>query len=135
MDPTRLTTLATGAIVLLTAIYLLVFGALALAASPRASRYLSAFASSKRLHFLELGVRLLVGGAFVFFAQRMLFGTVFQSFGWIVVITTLVLAILPWHWHQRFARKSVPSALPFLRPIGVVSMTAGALVMWSVIGA
>ena len=135
MDATDLTTFLAGAVVLLMAMYLLVFGALALAASPRASRYLLGFASSKRLHFLELAVRLLVGGAFVLFAQRMLFARVFQGFGWIVVITTLVLAILPWHWHQRFARTSVPSALRFLRPIGLVSMTAGALVMWSVFAA
>ncbi len=128
-------TLLAGAIVLLTAIYLLGFGILAAAAPSRASAYLRGFASSARLHAVELLVRLAAGLALVGYAPHMRLGGAFRAFGWIIVVTTLVLAVLPWRWHRRFAEKSVPAALRFLPLIAVASIAGGAFLLWAVAAA
>lgn len=116
---------------LLAAAYLLAFGVLAALAPSRTSAYLRGFASSLRLHVLELLARMVVGAAFVAHAPHMHFGAAFRAFGWIVVVTTVVLAVLPWRWHQRFAGATVPAAARWLPLIAVSSIAAAALVFWA----
>ncbi|MDQ3605100.1 MAG: hypothetical protein M3418_02765, partial [Gemmatimonadota bacterium] len=121
-------TFLAGAMVVLAALYLLGFGVLAVAAPARASEYLHGFAGSFRLHVLELIARLIVGAAFVGYASHMPLGGVFYTFGLVLVITTLGLAVLPWRWHQRFAQTSVPAAVHWLPFLGIASIAAGAFV-------
>lgn len=130
-----LATLLAGAVVLLSGSYLLAFGILGLAAPSRASTYLRAFASSARLHAIELLVRLAVGLALIIYAPHMQLGGAFRAFGWIILATTFVLAVLPWRWHQRFAESSVPAALRYLPLIAISSIIAGAFVLWALAAA
>lgn len=127
-----MTTFLAGAGVMLAAFYLVGFGAIALLVPSRASRYLHGFASSARVHLLELIARLTVGAAFMVYAPDMHFAVAFHIFGWILIITTLGLAVLPWRWHQRFARATVPAVRPYLPVVGIASVAAGAFVCWAV---
>lgn len=130
-----MTSFLAGAVVVVAAFYLLGFGILALMAPSQASRYLLGFAGSLRLHVLELLARLTVGVAFVGYAAHVHFAGTFHTIGVVLVATTLGLALVPWRWHQRIARSSVPAALPYLPFMGVVSMAAGAFVCWTVASA
>lgn len=125
-------TLLAGMVVLVAGVYLLGLGAAAIVVPARATGYLQAFASSLRVHVIELVARFVVGAALVGYASHMRFGAAFHTFGWVLVITTLGLAVLPWRWHQRFARASVPAALRYPRVIGSASVAAGAFVVWAV---
>jgi uncharacterized protein YjeT (DUF2065 family) len=127
----QLLTLLAGAVVVLSALYLLGFGAIAVAGPARAFGYLQHFASSLRLHVLELLVRIAVGAAFVGYASQMHFGSIFYTFGGILVLTTLALAVIPWRWHQQIAQTSVPAVEPYVRLIGIASFAAGAFVLWA----
>jgi uncharacterized protein YjeT (DUF2065 family) len=126
------TTFLAGAVVVLAAFYLLGFGALAVVVPAQASGYLHGFAGSVRMHVLELAARVAVGVAFLGYASRMQFASAFYVSGLILVITTFALAVLPWRWHQHFARTAVPAVRPYLPAIGLVSMAAGAFVFWAV---
>jgi uncharacterized protein YjeT (DUF2065 family) len=128
----QMATFLAGAGVMLAALYLLGFGVLAVVVPARASGYLQGFASSMRLHVLELIARFAVGAAFVGNASHMQFSGTFHIVGWVLVATTLALAVLPWHWHQRFAQASVPAAVRYLPFMGIVSIAAGAFVCWAV---
>ncbi len=123
---------AAGVLVALSALYLLGFGATAVASPDRAFGYLRHFASTLRLHVIELIGRIVVGAAFVGYASHMPFGAAFHAFGGVLVATTLGLAVMPWRWHQRVARSSVPAIEPHLRLIGIASLAAGAFVLWAV---
>jgi uncharacterized protein YjeT (DUF2065 family) len=125
-------TFLAGAVVLVAALYLLGFGVVAVAVPARATEYLHGFASSFRLHVLELIARFVVGTALVGFASHMQFGRAFTVFGVVLVLTSLGLAVLPWHWHQRFAQTSVPAAVRYLPLIGILSIAAGTFVCWVV---
>ena len=124
--------LLAGAVVSLAGAYLLAFGVLAVASPSRASAFLGGFAGSLRLHVLELLVRLVVGVAFVAYASHLRLGGVFHAFGWVLVVTTLALAAIPWRWHRRIADTSVPAVVRFLPWMGAAAVAAGALVLWAV---
>ncbi len=85
-------------------------------------QYLLAFASSQRLHLLELLIRLCIGASFWLISgplQASVLKSLLEGFALILLLTSTVLLLLPWHWHQRFAASTVPKALPFLPWLGV----------------
>ena len=120
--------LASG-VVVLTGLYLVGLGAVSLVTPAQASRFLLGFAGSATAHYAELLIRLLVGGAFLLHSSHMLFSAVFVLFGWALVTTTAVLAIVPWQWHHRFAQRSVPHALRHLKLVAIASLVLGGFVL------
>ncbi len=124
--------LATAAVVL-TGLYFVALAAVSLLAPDLAARFLLGFAGSASAHYFELVIRLAVGGAFLVHAPRMLFSDVFVVFGWVLVITTVGLFVVPWRWHHRFAQQSVPYAVRHLRLIAIVSLVLGGFVLAAVI--
>lgn len=125
---------AAAAIVVLAGLYLIVLALLALLAPRRAGRFLLGFAGSAPKHYAELFLRLIVGAALVLHAPHMLLPRIFTLFGWILIVTTAALCLIPWRWHRRFAAHAVPRALPYLTLIGLASLALGALVVVAVWG-
>ena len=117
------------AIVVAAGLFFVALGGMSLVAPSNTSRFLLGFAGSPSKHYAELALRFVVGGAFVFHARQMLFSTVFSIFGWILLVTTAVLLLVPWRWHHRFAQRSVPEALRVLPLVGVSSIALGGLVL------
>lgn len=127
-----LTTLSLVTVVL-SALYLLTLGAASLFAPAHAGRFLLGFASSPAAHYAELSIRLAVGAALVQYAPNMHFSSAFNLFGWVLLLTTLGLLALPWHWHRRFAQHAVAGATRFIALIGIGSLSLGAAVVYAVI--
>jgi hypothetical protein len=75
--------------------------------------------------FKLLAVRAAVGMALVIAAPGLPASGLLRLFGGVLLATTLVMAMLPWRWHQRFSAQRVPRALSFLGLIGGVSLAAG----------
>ena len=103
----------------LTAAYLLGLGACALVRPAWARRFLLGHASSPRLHYLELALRLLVGGALLVRAPAMPWPQAFTFVGGVLVVTTLVLALVPWRRHQAFAHKPLDGGQQEVKGFGV----------------
>lgn len=122
-----------GATVILVGAYLCGLGMAAFLAPALARRFLSGFAQSASAHFLELGIRIPVGIAFVLRAPKLPYEPVVAALGWMVVITSLVLLAIPWRWHRRFAERVVPSVTQYLGWLGVASLGLGATVLWAAI--
>lgn len=116
----------------LTAAYLAGLGACALLRPGWARSFLLGHASSPRLHYLELALRLLVGGALLVRAPALPWPQAFTFVGWVLVGTTLVLALVPWRRHQAFAQRTVPQALRFLPLLGVASLGLGAGLFYAI---
>ncbi|GAA0857744.1 hypothetical protein [Aliiglaciecola litoralis] len=81
--------------------------------------FLSKFASTARLHIVEMIVRLVVGIAFVIAAPEMLFHSLFYLFGLVLIITSVLLLMMPWRWHHQFA---VVVLAPLLRRVWVFAV-------------
>jgi hypothetical protein len=119
----------TFAVVLLVGVYLVALAATTfLAPSPAAANQLG-FAGTARTHFLELALRGLAGGAFVWQGPQMRFGVAFSSFGWLLVVTSAGLALVPWRWHRTFAQRAVPYALRYPRLLGLAALLLGGSVL------
>jgi hypothetical protein len=122
------------ALVAAAGVFIASIGVVSLVAPPRASRFLLGFASSPSKHYAELAIRFLVGGAFLIAAPRAVWPVALGAFGWVLIGTSAVLLLVPWHWHHRFARWAVPQALRFLPLVGVASVVMGALIVWAAVG-
>lgn len=122
------------AIVTVAGLYLTTLGVALLATPAAAARFLMGHASSGPLHLLELGLRIVVGVAFVHRAPQMVQPAVFTAFGWLLVATSSLMLLVPWRWHRRFAERSVAQALAFTPLIGVASLLMGVGVLVAAIG-
>lgn len=109
--------------------YLLALGISALVRPEVAKRFLGGHATSLRLHIVELALRVLAGTALVLSAPRMAVSPAFRAFGWVLVGTSLVLALVPWRLHQRFAAWAVPQATQHMPLIGIGSLAGGLAVI------
>jgi len=115
----------TFVIVLLVGVYFVTLGAMSLFAPAKARTFLLGFAGSAFKHYLELAIRLIVGGSILVQAPHLIYSDVFTLFGWILIGTTVCLLFIPWKWHRRFAEKAVSIAVGYLPIIGVASFALG----------
>jgi len=120
-------------VVLLFAFHMVALAVVAFANPALASKYLLGFAASAFAHYIELLLRILIGGAFLLRAPGMLFPGFFELFGWIFLITTAGLLLVPWQWHRAFARRAVPYAVRSLGLVAVSSLLAGGFVFYAVL--
>ena len=122
-------------IVLLVGLYFVLLAAVALLAPARGASFLLGFAETARLHYLELALRCIAGIAFVLQAPQMRFAGAFALFGWMLLLTTAGLVLVPWRWHRAFAQRAVPYATRHLPLVGVASLLLGGLVLAAALGA
>jgi hypothetical protein len=118
-------------VVAATGLFLAALGGAGLVAPSRAGKFLLGFAGSPSKHYAELGLRFLVGGAFILSAPQARIPGAFHLFGWVLLATTAGLLLVPWRWHHRFAQRAVPAVLRFLPLVGIASLVLGGLVLWS----
>ncbi len=121
------------AVVVLAAVYLIGLAAASVFAPAQTARFLDGFAGSARAHYTEIGLRLLVGAALVVAAPSLLYRDVFYLFGWIVVVTSVLLLLLPWRWHRRFARIVVPPLTRRVWLFGLLSLPLGGVLLFAVL--
>ncbi len=117
------------AVVVTAALYLLTLGSGALIRPETAKRFLGGFATSQRTHFTELALRILTGTALVSSAPHMAFGQGIALFGWMLIATSVVLGVIPWRLHQRFAAWAVPQATEHMALIGIASIIGGIILL------
>lgn len=114
--------------------YLLALGIGAVVRPAKVTSYLSGFAETLHAHLLEVVVRIVVGASLIVRAPEMRAPEVFAILGWVLVGSSAVLLVLPWRWHRRFARWSVPQATASLPLFGAASVLAGAVLLWALRG-
>ena len=68
----------------------------------------------------------------LFVASLTLQSVVLIAFGWLLILTTAVMAIVPWRVHRQFSEAAVPKALHFLPIIAIASIVLGGLLLWSI---
>ena len=100
-----------------------------------AERFLKSFASSARAHYTEQASRLIVGAAIIILAPSMWYPDLFEGFGWLIIITTVGLLLVPWQWHHKFAKWAIPLTIRHLRLFALGALALGTLILYGVSGA
>ena len=97
-----------------------------------AERFFMSFASSARAHYTEQVIRLLIGTSLVIRSVEMWQPKVFWFLGWAIVVSSLVLILSPWQWHQRFGEKVRPMLIRRMKLFAVGLLAFGALLLYGV---
>ena len=106
---------------------------LVIAAMPSlAERFLRSFASSAQAHYTEQGLRLLVGAAVVHLASSMRHPQLFKLFGWLMVVTTVGLLLIPWQWHHKFSTTVMPPVIRHMRLFALAALALAAFILYGV---
>jgi hypothetical protein len=79
-------------------------GLFALVRPAQARAAIGSFASSQRVNLLEQAGRGLAGAALVVRAPEALTPALFHWFGWFIVVSAGLLAVLPLRWHAGYAQ-------------------------------
>ncbi len=113
-------------------VFLIGLAAVIATTPPAADRFLRSFASSAQAHYTEQGLRLLVGAAMVNSASAMWYPDLFKVFGWLIVVTTIGLLLIPWQWHHRLGTSVMPLVIRHMRLFALGAFALGAFILYSV---
>ena len=125
--------LLASAVIVAAGLYLVALGTSCFFRPRLASEFLLGHASSGFLHYLELVLRLLLGASLVQKAPTLIYPPIFSLFGWVLIVTTSVLFLVPWRWHRQFALQAVPYALRYIKLLGISSIALGTLLTAAVV--
>jgi len=121
-----------GFVVHLFVLFLLGLGLLSFIRPITAQHFFDLFAASKQAHLTEQAIRLVVGFSLVHYAVMMNYTCLFRVFGWLIVITSLLLIVLPWQWHQQFAQYVIPYVKSHLKLYAVMSLFLAVLLLYAI---
>lgn len=123
-----------GTIVLLVGLWLIGFALWVVVAPARARAFLQHFAITRRAHLTEMGLRMVAGVGFLYYAPQMRFPELVLYCAWVLLLSSSVLVLLPWGWHQRFAACVIPHVQRFMAVHAVLSFALGLLVLYAAFG-
>ena len=96
--------------------------------------YLGKMASTNLINYTEITIRIIVGIAFVVFASHSRFPMMLEVFGWILVVTSLVLYFIPRKWHSAYAVFWSKKLTPLMtRLAGLIGLAAGIFLLYAAI--
>jgi hypothetical protein len=121
-----------GMLVVAFGVFLVGLAALIAIKPQLAERFLRSFASSARAHYAEQALRLIAGGAMVIFAPSMWYPDLFRLFGWLIVVTAVLLLLLPWQWHYEFSKWAIPMVIRHMKLFALGAVALGILVFYGV---
>lgn len=120
-------------IVVMFGLGLITFTGVVFAKPAIAERFLMAFASSARTHYMEQVIRLLFGAALVVASPAMWQAKIFCLIGWIIIVSSAALMCVPWQWHHRFGQRVLPTLMRHLRLYAVCAFVFGALLIFAIL--
>jgi hypothetical protein len=125
--------LLSGLVVVASAATFIGFTALVFVRRAVAEGFLRKFVSSARTHFIEQIFRALLGVSLVIYSSEMWQAEIFRVFGWVIVVTAVVLMLLPWQWHQRLGKIELPIMIRYLRLYAICVFSMGAVILYAVV--
>ena len=126
--------LLSGSVMVIFGLYLISLLGITIFNKAIAVSYFSSFASSARAHYLEQVLRLIVGLAMLSFSKSMLYAQFFQLFAWIIIISTIVLILIPWTWHNKLGKRVIPLTIKNLKFYAVSASVFGVFILYCVVG-
>lgn len=122
-----------GSVIVIFGLYLISLLIITILDKTVAVSYFSSFASSARAHYFEQIMRLIVGISMLSFSRSMLYAQFFEIFAWIIIISTIVLTLIPWTWHNKLGKWAIPLTIRNLKFYGVSASIFGVFILYCVI--
>ena len=125
-------TLLAGLVVITAAVSMIGLAAVVYARPALAERFLRSFASSARAHYLEQGLRSVIGASIIVLSPAMWLATAFRVLGWSITITSVALMLVPWRWHHKFAEHVLPTLVRHMRLYAAAVSAFGILLLLAI---
>ena len=125
--------LLAGSITTIFGLYLISLLIITITNKEKAVNYFSSFASSAKAHFLEQSLRLIVAISILIFSKSMLYSLGFEIFGWIIIISTIILILMPWTWHNKFGKWAIPFTIRNLYFYAVSASIFGIFILYCIV--
>jgi len=120
-------------IVLLFGVFLIGVGLLMLLKPTMARACLRSAASTNLINYLEITLRMIPAAGLILYAPHAKFPEIFQSLGWFMLGTSVVLYFVPRKFHHRYAQRCADLLSPTpIRIVSPLSMLFGAGLMYAV---
>lgn len=97
-----------------------------------AERFFMSFASSARAHYTEQVIRLLIGASLIIRSGAMWQPKVFWFIGWAIALSSLVLILTPWQWHDRFGEAVRPLIIRHMKLFALGLLAFGVFLIYGV---
>ena len=121
-----------GAILVAFGLFLVGLTVVVFAKPAVAERFFMSFASSARAHYTEQVVRLLIGASLIIRSGAMWQPKIFWLVGWGIVLSSLVLILTPWQWHDRFGQEVRPMLIRHMKLFALGLLAFGVLLIYGV---
>ena len=56
----------------------------------------------------------------------------FKVFGWLIIVTSVGLLLIPWQWHHKFGKWAIPLAIRHLKLYALGASALGTLILYGV---
>ncbi|MES2863929.1 MAG: hypothetical protein V4666_07405 [Bacteroidota bacterium] len=120
------------AIIVFFGVFLIFCGFIMFFYPEKAKQIISKAGSTFMINYAELGIRLIVGLAFVFVETK--FENVYNYFGYFLIVSALLLMILPIKKHNQFSKNASNYLKPiYLKILSPLSIAFGILVIYGII--
>jgi uncharacterized membrane protein YfcA len=120
-------------IVILFGLYIIFIGFLMLIYPKIARGILRKAGSTNLINYAEITIRLIPAISLILSSESSKFPDAFKIFGWIMLITSLILYFIPRKIHHKFAMKSADTLKPiYFRLISPFAILFGALIIYNV---
>ncbi|MGV3578969.1 hypothetical protein [Brevundimonas sp.] len=127
-------TLVAQGLVVLAGVWLIALGVLMAVAPQRSLSALAAMGGSARIHFGEMAIRAFAGLVLIGAAPASRLPLVLTVFGGFLIVSAVVIAVLPRHWHSTYSRWGAARIPAWaVRGIGPLSAAGGAALIWVVV--
>jgi hypothetical protein len=124
--------LLAGPVIVASGLFLIGLAAIVFAKPALAERFFMSFASSARAHYVEQVFRLLIGASLVVLSPDMWQTDMFRLIGWMIVVSSVGLMLIPWRWHHRFGEWVLPTLVRHMKLYAVGLFAFGALLLYGV---
>jgi len=119
-------------ITVLFGVFIIFIGLLMLFAPKKARALLRKAGSTNFINYAEITIRLIPAAAMLLYSDFSKLPIAFKIFGWIMVITSLILYMLPRRTHHSFSLKSAEILKPtYFQLISPFAMLLGALILYN----
>lgn len=120
--------------VLLFGVFIIFVGFIMLFAPKKTRATLRKAGSTNFINYMEITIRLIPAVALILYADFCKFPGAFKIFGWIMLITSLILYIVPRKKHHNFSLKSAEILKPiYFQLISPFAFLFGGLIIFNVI--
>lgn len=113
--------------------FIIFVGLLMLFAPKRARAILRKAGSNNIINYTEITMRLIPAAAMILYSDFSRLPIAFKIFGWIMVLTSLILYMIPRKTHHSFSMKSADMLKPiYFQLIAPFAMLFGGLIIYNV---